>query len=368
MSSEPRSWSDIRLKPPAIDRFVRPTSEPSLRLRTGGFAAVDAAGPSLPTPEDSGQKAEVPLPLFWYDPPWHRADVQRRRLVAQLVGEFGVTVNVLHRELQLDGEGWVESDWPRMATHRSDRLGWTLEDAQSARIVELRLGINRDERGGYSYPAERLAMWLDRDSDQPVEPLPPTPLIFPPEWQDLSQIGAKVTQLRRLGCGAVYVSIDEANVESVLPAIAAGSADGVIIQFGTCPLPAMMAYRRWADGNSAAWRPRVWLAGGPMDAEDAVKCFALGASAMAIDSICNRWLLGDNGPELTMAERAAINLGVNMGQTPQQRLDGDVRRKLGELCGVISAQVQSLGARGIDDLSVKDLLGFQPTKPPASGV
>jgi len=368
MSSEPRRWSDLRLKPPTIDRFVRPAAEPSLKVRTGGVGAADAAGPNVPSPEDSEQTPEVPLPLFWYDPPWHRADVQRRRLVAQLVGEFGVTVNVLHRELQSDGAEWEESDWPRMATHRSDRLGWTLEDAQSARIVELRLGMSRDERGGFSYPAERLAMWLDRDSDQPVEPLPPAPLMFPPEWQDLSQIGAKVTQLRRLGCGAVYVSLDESHVESVLPAIAAGLADGVIIQFDTCPLPAMIAYRRWADDNSAAWRPRVWLAGGPLAAEDAVKCFALGASAIAIDSICNRWLLGENGPELTMAERAAINLGVSMGQTPQQRLDGDVRRKLGELCEVISAQIQSLGASGVDDLSVHHLLGVPYTMPSARTV
>lgn len=357
MSSEPRRWSDIRLKPPAIDRFVRPASEPSLRVRTGVVGAADAAGPSVSKPEDSQQTPDVPLPFFWYDPPWHRADVERRRMVAQLVGEFGVTVNVLHRELKGEDAEWYESDWPRMATHRSDRLGWTLEDAQSARIVELRLGMNRDERGGYSYPADRLAMWLDRDSDHPVEPLPPAPLMFPPEWKDLSQIGAKVTQLRRLGFGAVYVSIDESNVGSVLPEVSAARADGVIIRISDCPLDAMAAYRRWAERTSPSWRPRVWLAGGPLSADDAVKCFALGASAISIDALCDRWLLGENGPELTPAERAALNLGVTMGQTPQQRLQGDVQRKLGELCRTISAQLQSLGAGAIDELSAEHLIG-----------
>jgi len=357
MSSEPQRLSDIRLKPPPIDRFVRPTSEPSLRVRTGGVGAADAAGPSVSEPEDSESTPQVPLPLFWYDPPWHRADVLRRRLVAQLVGEFGVTVNVLHRELQSDGEEWDESDWPRMATHRGDRLGWTLEDAQSARIVELRLGMNRDERGGYSYPTERLAIWLDRDSDHPVDPLPPEPLMFPPEWKDLSQIGTKVTQLRRLGSGAVYVSIDESNLDSILPEVSAAKADGVILRISHCPLDAMAVYRRWAERTSPIWRPRVWLAGGPLSADDAVKCFAMGASAISIDAICDRWLLGENGPELTLAERSALNLGVTMGQTPQQRLQGDVRRKLGEFCRTISAQLQSLGVGTIDELSIEHLIG-----------
>lgn len=357
MSIETKKLSDMRLKPPEIKRFVRPTSEPILRVFTAGFAAAKAVGASVSKPADAVQTPEVPLPLFWYDPPWHQADLQRRRLLAQIVGEFGVTVNVLHRELQGDVAEWGDSSWPRMATHRSDRLGWTLADAQSARIVELRLGMNRDERGGYSYDAERLAMWIDRDSDHPVEPLAPAPLMFPPEWQDLSQMGAKVTQLRRLGCDAVYVSIDAASVASVLPAFAAGFVDGIILRFDKCPLRALLAYRRWADANPGQWRPRVWLAGGPLGAEEAVKCFALGASAIAIDTVCNRWLLGDNGPDLSMAERAAINLGVNMGQTPEQRLRGDVQRKLGEFCSAIAVQVQSLGVTELDELSTDHLIG-----------
>ncbi len=359
MNNEPQCLSDIRLRPPQIDRFVRPTSEPSLRVFTAGFGTAETVGPGVSKANDSEPTPEVPLPLFWYDPPWHRADVQRRLLVAQLVGDFGVTVNVLHRELQGDGAEWGEANWPIMATHRSDRLGWTLEDAQSAQIVEVRLGMNRDERGGYSYHAEQLAMWLDRDSEHPVEPLPPEPLMFPPEWNDWSQMGAKLTQLRRLGCGAVYVSIDDGSVESVLPAIAAAAADGIIIRFDKCPLAALMTYRRWAAANANNWRPRLWLAGGPLGAEDAVKCFALGASAISIDSFCDRWLLGDNGPELSIAERAAMNLGVNMGQTPQQRLLGDVQRTLSELCRAIAAQIQSLGVARLDDLTADHLVGIE---------
>jgi len=356
MNSEPRRLSDIRLRPPGIDRFVRPTSEPSLQVYLSGLGAIGNAAAVGLKREDSQQAPHVPLPLFWYNPPWHRADVERRRLLAQLVGEFGITVNVLHREMRSDGAEWGESNWPRMATHRSDRLGWTLDDAQTARIVELQLGMPRDAQGGLGYQAERLAMWLDRDSDHPVEPLPPEPLMFPPEWNDLSQMGAKVAQLRRLGCDAVYVSVDEHHVARVLPAIAAAHADGVIIRFATCPLDALIAYRRWADASTVTWRPRIWLAGGALGSEDAVKCFALGASAISIDAICNRWLLGDNGPELSMAERAAFNLGVNMGQTPQQRLEGDVRRTLSELCRAIAMQIQSLGAAGLDELRADHLI------------
>jgi len=361
MSTEPRRLSDIRLKPPRIDRFVRPPSEPSLRVRTGGVCADSAASANVSAADAAPPAQDIPLPLFWYNPPWHHADVERRRLVAQLVGEFGVTVNVLHRELKGEDAEWGESDWPRMATHRCDRLGWTLEDAQSARIVELRLGMDRDQHGGYAYEPDRLTMWLDGDADHAVEQLPPMPLMFPPEWQSLGQLGAKVTQLRRLGCGAVYVSIDESNVESVLPEVSAAQADGVIIRISHCPLDAMSIYRRWAEQTATSWRPRVWLAGGSLSANDAVKCFALGASAISIDSICDRWLLGEDGPELSMAERAALNLGVTMGQTSQQRLSGDVQRKLGELCGTISAQIQSLAVNEIDELSVEHLIGvFDP--------
>ncbi len=356
MSSEPLSLSHIQLKPPRIDRFVRPTSEPSLRVGAAGLGAAGTDDPDGSKPTNSEPTPEVPLPLFWYDPPWHRADVQRRRLVAQLVGEFGVTINVLYRELQGDGEEWGESNWPRMATHRSDRMGWTLEDAQSAQIAEIRLGMNRDQRGGFSYQGEQLAMWLNRDSEHPVEPLPPEPLMFPPEWNDLSQMGAKVAQLRRLGADAVYVSIDDRSVESLLPAIAAAAADGIIVRFNECPLASLMDYRRWAAAHPSSWRPRLWLAGGSLGAEDAVKCFALGASAISINSICDRWLLGDNGPELSIAERSAMNLGYNMGQTPQQRLTFDVQRKLSELCRAIAVQIQSLGVATLDDLTSKHLV------------
>ncbi|HBJ33190.1 MAG TPA: hypothetical protein DDZ51_00200 [Planctomycetaceae bacterium] len=351
--------SDIRLKPPPIDRFVRPISEPSL----GGFSAAHGRAElglaGVAGPSESEPTADIPLPLFWYDPPWHHADIQRRLLVAQIVGDFGVTVNVLHRELQGDNAEWGEATWSRMATHRSDRLGWTLEDAQSARIIELRLGMNRDERGGYSYQSEQLGMWLDHDSEYPVEPLRPEPLMFPPEWSDLSQMGSKVTQLRRLGCGAVYVSIDDGSVESALPAIAAAEADGIIVRFDKCPLASLMAYRRWAATHAASRRPRLWLAGGALTAEEAVKCFALGASAISIDSICDRWLLGDNGSELSIAERSAMNLGFNMGPTPQQRLSGNVQRTLSEFCRAIAAQVQSLAVTRLDDLTADHLIGVQ---------
>jgi hypothetical protein len=358
MSSLPQKLSDIQLRMPSLDRFVRPASEPALRIPISGLDGAIGPQSEASRPSNQPAVAEAPLPLFWYDPPWHQADVARRRLIAQFVGEFGVTVNVLHRELQVGNEVWDELNVPRMATHRCDRLGWTPEDSQSASIVELRLGIKHDEQLGFHYPSQRLALWLDHDADQPVAPLPPEPLLFPPEWNDLGQMAAKVTQLKRLGCDTVYVSIDQQHLEATLPAIAAARADGVIVRYNDCPLEALMRYRAWTrDNPTAAWRPRLWLAGDQLSAIDAVKCFALGASAVSVDAICQRWLLGDNGPDLTMAERAAMNLGQHIGPTPSQRLEADVQRKLGEFCTSIAAHAQSVGVRLLDELSCEHLIG-----------
>lgn len=361
MKNLPAKLSEAQLRMPPVDRFVRPTPEPSLRIPISGCdglngsTAVPISGASQP--ENQPKTVEVPLPLFWYDPPWHQTDVGRRRLIAQLVGEFGVTVNVLHRELRVGDEEWGELSVPRLATHRCDRLGWTLEDAQSAAIVELRLAIKRDEHLGFQYPSDQLAMWLDHDADQPASPLPPEPLLFPPEWNDLGQMTAKVQQLKRLGCDAVYVSINQEHLEATLPAIVAARADGVIVRYDDCPLPTLLRYRSWTENNSAAWRPRLWLAGEQLSAIDAVKCFALGASAVSVDGICQRWLLGDNGPDLTMAERAAMNLGSHMGPTPSQRLQADIKRKLGEYCRAIAAHAQSLGVKALDEITGDLLVG-----------
>jgi len=372
MKPDASSLDSYRLRSAPVDRFLRLTAPPDLCVPLGGRSAPLAPSvPSslqpatIPAPTSSHMESasglavaasSIPLPLFWYNPPWHLASPQRCQLVAQLVGEAGIAINALHRDLT-GGEGdWNDAPWTRIATLRCDRLGWSLEDCQSAGVIELRLGMDRDPQGGYSYDPSLVANLIGVESDQLPGLLPPVPMMFPPEWNDLSHMGSKVTQLRRLSSAAVYITCDEQQISTVLSAATVASADGLIIRCGGSPINALAAYRQWINESPHATCPRVWIAGAELSVQDMVKCLALGASAVSISSICDRWLLGENGPELSLAERAALNLGVTMGQTPEQRLRGDVQRTIGQLTTAIKAQMQGLFVRSIDELSLEHLV------------
>lgn len=373
--------SDIRLMPAPVDRFVRPRASVDFRVglrgrsASGGGQTSDGGQTSGGgQTSDGGQKGEVArgetgegdgqpepelsFPFFWYEPPWHEATPQRCRSVGDLVGGFGILVGALRRELSdADAQDDGEYAWPRMAVQRCDRLGWSLEDGQTATAVELRLGMNRDDSGGYSYPrllAERL---LGDRQESGAGDLPlPMPLLFPPEWEGLSQMRSKVQQWRHLGNAAIYVSCDEWHLCEVMAAASVAGADGVIIRYADDPVAAMAWYHQWASTAGDVWRPRVWLAGGEMTAEDAVKCLALGASAIAIDWICDSWLRGNNGPELTLAERAIMNLGGQAAQTPEQRLAADVQRRLGQWTDSVGRVLQSLFVSDVSELGLKHLV------------
>ncbi len=344
INTQPAQLDDFRLISPPIDRFVR--SPAQVRTQTP-LCANPAATTATQTAD-----AHIPLPFFWYDPPWCTAPPERCRFVADLAGQCGVTISALESDLGSEEGGSEGIGWPRLAPHRCDRAGWTLSDAQHATVIELRLGMNRDAAGSYLYSAAQMDRWYpdeDADRDANVD-RSWIPLLFPPEWAELAQMSSKMAQLRRLSQAAVYVSCDEADLEEVLPVVQAARADGVILRYQddpVAPLQQVTAILQSGDGQP---QPRIWLAGGRLSPEDAVKCFALGAAAVAIDGMCNPWLLDDDQEHLTHAQRTAMNLGVNVGQSPEERLKSRVHQAIDNWQKEVTGIVQSLFVAAVQDL------------------
>lgn len=338
---------DFRLVSAPVDRFVRPPAQVRLRSPLRSAATATAMQAS---------EAAVPLPFFWYDPPWARAAVERCRLVAESAGELGLTIAALESDLTSEAGGLTDIGWPRLAPHRCDRAGWTLNDAQQATLIEVRLGMNRDAAGHYRYSAAQLARWYpDEMSDREVKDRSWLPLLFPPEWSSLLQMASKFSQLRRLGQAAIYVSCDEAYLEEVLPVVSAARGDGVIVRCQGDPTAALQQAAAIRNTNADCHRPRLWLAGGQLSAENVVKCFALGADAVAVDWICNPWLLNNEHEQLTTAERTAINLGVNVGRSPEERLRTRIQQAIERWQNEVSGLVQSLLVAAVQDLGPQHL-------------
>lgn len=351
MNSQPEKLGDLRLMPAPVDRFRRPPTQTRLRVRIGGGrTGANNGGATNQTP------AEVPLPFFWYDPPWSRASLDRCLFVAEQVGRYGVTISALQGDLSTGGAGLESLTWPRLAPHRCDRAGWSLADAQRATAIELRLGMNRDADGRYLYSAAQMARWHQgQDTSRGAKQQSWVPLLYPPEWSDLSQMKVKVSQLRVLSNAAVFVSCDEANLGEILPAARSAGVDAVILRCQDDPVLALRNAGSLLGASQGERRPHIWLEGGKLEAQDAVKCLALGASAVSIDSMCNPWLLVDDEEHLTGAQRAAINLGVNVGQTLQERLRTQINKKLDAWCSQVAGILQSLLVADVAELNAGHL-------------
>ena len=358
MTSDTARLDGIRFAPPPVSHFSRPPQRIDLRVGIGDSGL---------TGEASAGGKTLGLPLFWYDPPWHLASPERCRLVADFVGACGVMIGGVARDITTAAEGLDDVTWPRLVAHRCDRAGWTLEDAQAATAIELRLGISRTATGGLEYSREQFSRWASRwgrqeegrpteaEEGEPEKPLP-LPLVFPPEWADLSQMRTKVAQLRALSDAAVLVSCDEASLDEVLPAAVQAGADGLIVRIAADPVEALLRYRSILATLDGSARPAIWLAGGEWDAEQAVKCFALGATAISLDAVCNRWLLGIDDPEFSPAQQAAIKLGGRIGKTREELLGDQIRERLDSLGDAIAGIMRSLMVGELSQLGPQHVL------------
>lgn len=344
--------NDFRLASAPVDRFVRTPVQVSLQTPLHGAISTAPAAQA-----GAGAAREIPLPFFWYDPPWALASLDRCRLVADVAGRLGLTISALESDLTSEAGGLADIGWPRLAPHRCDRAGWSLSDAQQATVIELRLGMNRDAAGHYRYSAAQMDRWYaeeatGQNSNQDRSWIP---LLFPPEWPDLSHLSSKLTQLRRLGQAAIYVSCDESDLAVVLPVVSAARGDGVIVRCAGDPTATLQQTAAWFRESAERHRPRIWLAGCKLTAEEAVKCIALGAAAIAIDWMCDPWLLNNDHEHLTAAQRTAINLGVNVGKSPEERLTARIQQTLENWRSEVGGIVQSLLVPRVHDLGPQHL-------------
>lgn len=395
--------TDFRLRPAPVDRFVRSPGQAWLRVPLGRAAvaagdaaagsrldvaalgqsrAGDGAEPRITEPQfgEGGTAttepadAHLPLPFFWHDPSWHLASPAHGRAVAGAVGRCGVTIGMCESDLGQEeiagaaagiggpqgpgspgGAGGDEGSQPRMAIHRCDRAGWTLDDCQSAQVIELRLGMERPPGRGYEYERRRFERWHPATMAGLGNAGAPVPLLFPPEWSDLGMLGAKVAQLRSLSDAAIYVSCDDSQIEVVLPAVCAGQADGILVRYHDDPVWSLRRCRQILGRWTGPTRPRVWLSGGDLSVEEMVKCFALGASAIAIDAICDPWLTSEEYARLFPAQTGLFNHAAMVGKA-QQRITEMVRERIVSQCEELAALLQSLMVRSVDQLGEEHLI------------
>jgi hypothetical protein len=87
-----------------------------------------------------------------------------------------------------------------------------------------------------------------------------------------------------------------------------------------------------------------------LDVDDAVKCFALGASGVAIDSICNAWLTDEAMAKAFATQPSGFGFGGSAGKSQQQKFLDAIRERLIGMCDRLAAILQSLMVRSIEEL------------------
>ncbi len=321
---------------PSLNGFQRPPGKPNLPIALSGRQRAGESG-----------NTTLPLPFFWYDPPWHLASPERRRMLAESLGNWGVAVNVGSRELADGGSapsmdrsllGGSKTKWSCLVTRRSDRVGWCPADAGAGSLVELRLGVTSTDSlgGGYSVTQWQL---LQGKGAPPENRAMPGPFAFPPEWEGWSDLAPAIAQLRALNAAAVYLSCDDSSLETLLPWAASSGADGVIVRFHDRPDWALNVFQRWQAGSAEPSVLRLWLAGPMLTAETIVKCLVLGASAVSVSQWCNAWLVDDN----------------DTGTVPIQRIEDQIEQRLGPVRDELKSWMTRLSVDSIAGLSAVSL-------------
>ncbi len=262
-----------------------------------------------------GVTVGIDLPLFWYDPPWQDISTDAADVVAMAVAELGVLVSALRRDLSGPDEqpGFHASEreesededtddsaeafepLPRIVPYRPERYGLCDRDFDGARIIDVRLTMNRDSSGRFAYSPEQIERWEATPADQPLAGGKWVPsATFPPDVASLQHLTSKLNQLRVLSpTAAVFVSMGPHRLQDELPIIMANRPDGLILRLDDLPLSGLQLAqitrhaRQLVDQASARGFP-LWVVPGEITADDAAKLVACGASAVAIDGWCNQ--------------------------------------------------------------------------------
>ncbi|MCC9601370.1 hypothetical protein LOC67_12515 [Stieleria sp. JC731] len=253
---------------------------------------------------------DITRPLFWYEPPWIDLPPIIASRLAASVANLEIVVSALRRDLsETDGEPgelfWPiengeepdstdrQSFLPRIAPYRAERYGFTTDDFDHAKLIDVRLAPARDPSGRFAYSPRQMQRWERSESDSPISGGGYVAAsTFPADIITAEQAKNKLQQLRRLApTSAVFVSVNAYRLEEQLAAATAAVPDGLFLrcdhpEFEGLQIAAIVAStRKFLRRNNLSELP-LWVVPGEISADDIAKLIALGASAVAIDSWC----------------------------------------------------------------------------------
>ena len=246
-------------------------------------------------------------PLFLHNVSWHQINPDQANALAVAMGDINFPVSVLRSEISnhnneslfhdsvptsdsADSLPQTDQEYPRIVPYRPERYGLTASDFDNSTILDIRLNSHRDETGRFAYSAEQLARWDILNTEVPIAGGSWVPSSnFPADVPNIEGLPSKIGQLRTLSKGAaIFVTIDPFHLELDLRRILDAKPDGIIMQL-ECLAPdglelakLVKQTRKWMNQHDGQGIP-LWVCPGPIDADDAAKLVALGASAVAID-------------------------------------------------------------------------------------
>ncbi|GAA5508371.1 hypothetical protein [Novipirellula caenicola] len=274
-----------------------------------------------------GQDIPLPLPLFWYDPPWYQITMEQADNLAVAVGELDILVTAMHRDLSApqtesifhagrqiepddSGKSPTHRRYRRIVPYRSERYGLTVTDFDDADVVDLRLMMARDVSGRFAYSPAQIQRWEAAPATSPVAGGGWVPAAtFPPDVASMEHLKSKIDQIRRLSeSAAVFVSMGPFRMGDELPKLLAAEPDGLILRLDEIQLEGLelaaitRRARQMMNAEKCSDMP-LWVVPGTITPDDAVKLVALGASAVAIDDWCNNLIMQtrDSQPATTAA-------------------------------------------------------------------
>ena len=255
------------------------------------------------------KKVSLPLPLFWYDPPWAEIEMNSADSIAAAVARLGVTVSALRRDLvvvdeeselhlAVSDEGAEEPDreasyLPRMLPYRPERYGVSDRDFDGAAVVDVRLAMRRDSDGRFAFTPDEITRWVATQDQTSISGGSWVPAAsFPPDVDGMEKLGGKIRQLRMLASDAVVlVSISPHRLVDELHEVLKSQPDGIILRLNELDLDPLDLARfvqktRGMMDDLAYGHLPLWIVPGEISADDAVKLIQLGANAVAVDSWC----------------------------------------------------------------------------------
>lgn len=310
---------------------------------------------------DGADAVSIELPLFWYDPPWSQVPTEGADILATAVAEKGVLVSAMRSDLSDPtseprfhmAESMVTSDdddaddeddsdaptyrfLPRLMPYRPERYGFDVRDFDGARVIDLRLVMDRDATGRFAYSPSQIERWEATPTGEPLAGGGWVPAAtFPPDVVAMDHLSSKIAQLRVLSpTAAVFVSVAPYRLEAELPSVLAAGPDGVILRLDQLDLDDLVLAaltrraRQMIDASANPSLP-LWVVPGEISPDDAVKLTALGANAIAIDAWCDPLVQETSDLRQTVASRLGISQQFSYSGKVEETIYSIVESRIG---------------------------------------